>query len=156
MDQTNTRWIIASLPRVRACVCVYVRLPDRGGGAGSWNDPTQGSPGGEGEGNVQEGAVSSRWGVPQNRTVTGRKVSPFFFFLQSGQILQLLSTVTVSSCIWKMFFVRLELENRLSSMQQQTSLKDAAARDQLAEWEERLSGAKHREESLCLEIQDLR
>lgn len=52
--------------------------------------------------------------------------------------------------------VRLELESRLSSMQQQTSLKDAAARDQMAEWEERLSSAKRREESASQELQELR
>lgn len=51
---------------------------------------------------------------------------------------------------------RLELENRVSSMQQQASLKDAAARDQLAEWEERLSAAKHREESASQELHELR
>lgn len=50
----------------------------------------------------------------------------------------------------------MELETRLSAVQQQTSLKDAAARDQLAEWEERLSGAKLREESASRELQELK
>lgn len=52
--------------------------------------------------------------------------------------------------------VRLELEHHLSSMQQQTSLKEAAAREQMADWEERLSSAKLREESASKELQDLR
>lgn len=57
----------------------------------------------------------------------------------------------------KLFFVvRLELEHHLSSMQQQTSLKEAAAREQMADWEERLSSAKRREESASRELQDLR
>uniref|UniRef100_H3C7X6 Centrosomal protein 83 n=1 Tax=Tetraodon nigroviridis TaxID=99883 RepID=H3C7X6_TETNG len=51
---------------------------------------------------------------------------------------------------------KLDLENRLSSVQQQTSLKAAATKERLAEWEERLSDAKHREVSASQELQDLR
>eukprot|EP00066_Takifugu_rubripes_P007454 XP_003973020.2 PREDICTED: centrosomal protein of 83 kDa [Takifugu rubripes] len=51
---------------------------------------------------------------------------------------------------------KLELEHHLSSMQQQTSLKEAAAREQMADWEERLSSAKLREESASGELQRLR
>lgn len=105
---------------------------------------------------MQEGAGSSGRGVPQYCTVTGRKVRLVFtewtvtssaFHCDSLLVVYMKTHVSV---------VRLELENRLSSMQQQISLKDAAVSDQMAEWEEHLSNAKHREESASQELQQLR
>lgn len=44
---------------------------------------------------------------------------------------------------------RLELEKHVSQ-------RDAAVKDQLGEWQERLHQAKHREESMSKELKDLR
>nr|XP_046234686.1 centrosomal protein of 83 kDa isoform X1 [Scatophagus argus] len=51
---------------------------------------------------------------------------------------------------------KLELENRLSALEQQRALQDAADHAQREEWEERLRSTQHGEESARRELQNLR
>ena len=52
--------------------------------------------------------------------------------------------------------VRLDLENRLATLEQQRALQDAADNTQKEEWEERVRGAQHGEETARRELQSLR
>lgn len=57
-----------------------------------------------------------------------------------------------------MYFIvtRLELENRLSELEQQRALHEATGNSQKEEWEERLRAAQLGEESVRKELQNLR
>ena len=55
-----------------------------------------------------------------------------------------------------MFPVRLEVENRLSELEQQRALQDTAGHTHREEWEERLRGAQLGDESARKELQNLR
>lgn len=52
--------------------------------------------------------------------------------------------------------IRLELENRLASVEQQRVMQDAADRGHQEEWAERLHGAQQGEESARRELHSLR
>lgn len=58
-------------------------------------------------------------------------------------------------CIY-FIVIRLELENRLSELEQQRALQEAAGSSQKEEWDERLRAAQLGEESVRKELQNLR
>lgn len=53
-------------------------------------------------------------------------------------------------------FVRLELENHLSELEQKRALQEATGNSQKEEWEERLRNAQLGEESVRKELQNQR
>lgn len=124
---------------------------------------TQGSPGGKRAGNGPEGAVGPRGRVPKNRCAARGKVRITSLWLLNwvASLSESMATEGVNgSASWAPLpltcFSRLELENKLATVEQQRALQDSTDQAQREEWEERMHRVQQEEESTRRELQSLR